>query len=66
MVKRGRKENRRLETGDRIQDTGYRKRDTGYRIQVIRRTIHPNAPSTQNCIGATTIRLTAKKVIDNE
>lgn len=61
------------------QDTGYRRRERGdgkretgtgdkkgNGKQLIRQTIHLNAPPPQNCIGATTIHLNAKKMIDNE
>lgn len=54
------------ETGDARRDTGYGKKETANGKQLIRQTIHLNAPPPQNCIGATTIRLNAKKVIDKE
>jgi hypothetical protein len=56
------------ETGNRRQDTGngIRKKETANGKQLNRQTIHLNAPPPQNCIGATTIRLNAKKVIDKE
>lgn len=71
---KGRREtgNGRRETGDRRRERGDGKRETGTGDkkgngkQLNRQTIHLNAPPPQNCIGATTIHLNAKKVIDNE
>lgn len=61
--RKGGKEER--ETGDGKQETGTRdKKGNGKQINT--QTIHLNAPPPQNCIGATTIHLNAKKVIDNE
>jgi hypothetical protein len=45
---------------------GEGKKETGIRNQAIIQTIHLNAPPPPNCIGATTIHLNAKKMIDNE
>lgn len=64
MVKgNGGKGNGGRETGDGIRDTGDKK---GNGKQINPQTIHLNAPPPQICIGATTIHLNAKKVIDNE
>jgi hypothetical protein len=62
---KGGKEKGRRERGDGKRETGTGDKK-GNGKQLIRQTIHLNAPPPQNCIGATTIHLNAKKVIDNE